>query len=95
MQSDKLLLQLSFQGVTTCTTLTSIGCVPLELKHLLFGFCVVQLANDEVTAGEGEMIELIQQTFCMLSTTKQQPNLAYLFVLFEYHLGDNNYKIPI
>ena len=42
----------------------------------LLDFHTVQSANDEVSGGEGQMIEHIQ---------KNQLNMAYLDVLFEVH----------
>ena len=51
-----------------------------DANLLDLGFYVVQSMNDEVTAGEGEMIEHIQQ---QMFATKDLLNMAYLYVLFE------------
>ena len=63
-----------------------------------FGFfCAVQSANDEVAAGEGEMIAHIQQTFASyLRQNIKQTWLTYMSCLNVIidHLGHNDYKIP-
>ena len=60
-------------------------------------FYAVQSANDEVTGGEGEMIQHIQQTFTHYLRQKiNQTGLTYMSCLnmIIKHLGDNHYKIP-
>ena len=65
--------------------------------NLLDFFHVVQSANDEVAAGEGEMIAHIQQTFA--NYLRQKINwtwLSYMSCLNKIinYSGDNDYKTP-
>ena len=58
-------------------------------------FHVVQSANDTVTAGEGDMIQHIQQTFAnYLRKNINRIWLTYMSCLNMIdNLGDNDYKI--
>ena len=57
----------------------------------------MQLANDEVDGGEGEVIQHKQQTFGHYPRQKINHTwLAFMMCLNEIieHLGDNDYKTP-